>query len=86
MADLDTDQEITEMDFKPTPYFEDFIFEIVEVVNPDGPVQTKVSTTESASINIPHGAAPTSPVNGDVWTTTAGLFVQINGVTVGPLT
>lgn len=43
------------------------------------------STTSAASINIPHGAAPTSPVNGDTWTTTAGLFVQINGSTVGPL-
>lgn len=35
---------------------------------------------------IPHGVAPTAPVNGDMWTTTAGLFVRINGVTVGPLT
>lgn len=37
-------------------------------------------------MRIPHGAAPTSPVNGDVWTTTAGIFVRVNGVTVGPLT
>lgn len=44
------------------------------------------STTAAASMNIPHGTAPTSPVNGDIWTTTAGLFVRINGVTVGPLT
>jgi hypothetical protein len=34
---------------------------------------------------VPHGTAPTSPVDGDVWTTTAGLYVRINGVTVGPL-
>jgi hypothetical protein len=42
-------------------------------------------TTDVASLRIPHGAAPTSPVNGDVWTTTAGMFVRINGATVGPL-
>lgn len=43
-------------------------------------------TTAAASIRLPHGAAPTSPVDGDMWTTSAGgLFVRINGVTVGPL-
>ena len=42
-------------------------------------------TTGAASISIPHGTAPTSPVNGDVWTTTAGLYVHINGTTIGPL-
>lgn len=45
-----------------------------------------VGTTGIASLRIPHGAAPTTPVNGDIWTTTGGLFVRINGVTVGPLT
>jgi hypothetical protein len=39
------------------------------------------TSTTGASIRLPHGTAPTSPVNGDVWTTTAGLFVRINGVT-----
>jgi hypothetical protein len=43
------------------------------------------STTNRASIRLPHGTAPTTPVNGDMWTTTAGLYVRINGVTVGPL-
>lgn len=38
-----------------------------------------------APLRIPHGVTPTTPVNGDFWTTTAGLFVQINGGTVGPL-
>jgi hypothetical protein len=36
-------------------------------------------------LRIPHGSAPTSPVDGDMWTTTSGLFVRVNGVTVGPL-
>lgn len=42
---------------------------------------TKASATTAAGLNLPHGAAPTSPANGDMWTTTAGLFVRINGVT-----
>lgn len=48
-------------------------------------IVTPLSGTARAFFNLPHGAAPTSPVNGDMWTTTAGLFVRINGVTVGPL-
>lgn len=39
------------------------------------------SAAGSASIRLPHGAAPSAPVNGDMWTTSAGLFVRINGVT-----
>lgn len=42
-------------------------------------------TTAVSSLRIPHGDAPTSPVNGDMWTTTAGLYVRVNGSTVGPL-
>jgi hypothetical protein len=45
----------------------------------------KGGTTAISSLNIPHGAAPTSPVNGDMWTTAAGLYVRINGATIGPL-
>jgi hypothetical protein len=43
------------------------------------------STTVNSGLRLEHGNAPTSPVNGDVWTTTLGMFVRINGVTVGPL-
>ena len=43
------------------------------------------STTGVASLRVPHGSAPSSPVNGDMWTTTSGLYVRINGSTVGPL-
>lgn len=39
------------------------------------------ATTSLSSIRLPHGSAPTSPVNGDVWTTTTGLNVRINGAT-----
>lgn len=38
-----------------------------------------------SGFRLPHGTAPNSPTNGDMWTTTAGLFVRINGATVGPL-
>lgn len=38
-----------------------------------------------ASLNLPHGTAPSSPANGDVWTTTAGIYARVNGATVGPL-
>lgn len=51
-----------------------------------GLVQTIATAAGSAGLNVPHGTAPSSPVNGDMWTTTAGLFVRINGSTVGPLT
>lgn len=42
------------------------------------------STTGTAGINVPHGSAPTSPANGDLWSTTAGFFGQVNGSTIGP--
>jgi hypothetical protein len=50
-----------------------------------GPLVTSVPSTATAGFNLPPGVAPTTPNNGDTWTTTAGLFVQINGATVGPL-
>lgn len=50
-----------------------------------GKVVTAASLAGTAGLNLPHGTAPSAPVNGDMWTTTAGLFVRINGVTVGPL-
>ncbi len=42
---------------------------------------TLASATGAAGFNMPHGAAPTSPVNGDFWTTTVSPFIQINGAT-----
>lgn len=47
-------------------------------------LQVNASGTGAASINIPHGTAPTSPNNGDCWTTTTGLFCRVSGSTVGP--
>ena len=50
-----------------------------------GPITLAPSTATIAGLNIAPGVAPTSPNNGDTWVTSAGLFVRINGVTVGPL-
>lgn len=55
-------------------------------INAGSTIFAPAATTSISSIRLPHGAAPSSPVNGDMWTTTAGLFVRINGVSVGPLT
>jgi hypothetical protein len=51
-----------------------------------GAIITSVPTAGAARFNLPHGVAPTTPNNGDMWTTTAGLFLRINGATqqVGP--
>ena len=51
-----------------------------------GEVVTPASTTGTAGLTIPHGVAPTTPVNGEIWTTTSGLFYRINGTTVSPAT
>lgn len=42
---------------------------------------TPASLVGGAGLRIPHGTAPTSPVDGDMWSTTAGAFIRINGVT-----
>ena len=44
-----------------------------------GKVITKASATSGAGLNLPHGAAPTTPVNGDIWTTTTAVFARLNG-------
>ena len=53
------------------------------IIAPTAVCHTGASTTARASLCLPHGSAPTTPVNGDMWTTTAGLFTRINGVTNG---
>jgi hypothetical protein len=49
-------------------------------------LMTVASSTAEAGLRLVPGVAPTSPVNGDVWLTTAGLFYRANGSTVGPVT
>jgi hypothetical protein len=48
--------------------------------------ETAASTTARAGLNIAPGTAPTSPTDGDVWTTGSGMFVQIGGSSYDLLT
>ena len=50
-----------------------------------GPLITVAASASAAGLRAPPGVAPSAPVNGDLWTTNAGLFVRTNGVTVGPV-
>jgi hypothetical protein len=50
-----------------------------------GKINTAASSVSSAGLRLPHGVAPSSPANGDIWTTTTGIYTQINGSTFGPL-
>lgn len=50
-----------------------------------GVITTAASTTGSAGLVVNPGAVPVSPPNGAMWMTTSGLFIQVNGGTVGPL-
>lgn len=46
-----------------------------------GELRLPAATTALTPLHIPHGAAPTTLENGDIWTTTASLFGRINGNT-----
>ncbi len=50
-----------------------------------GQLRASASSASGAGLVILPGTSPSLPDDGDVWTTAAGLFVQINGATVGPL-
>lgn len=52
-----------------------------EALTLTGLLTTKASAAGGAGLNLPHGAAPTAPANGDMWSTTLGLFVRVNGAT-----
>ena len=43
------------------------------------------STSTGATLTLFPGVAPSTPGNGDIWTTSAGIYTRVNGVTVGPL-
>ena len=47
-----------------------------------GRLVTAAPTTGGSGFRLPHGTAPSSPTNGDFWTTTVGVFAQINGSTI----
>ncbi len=39
------------------------------------------SSASNAGVNLGQGTGPTSPVNGDLWVTTNGVFARVNGST-----
>lgn len=45
------------------------------------PILSAASTSSAAGLNLAPGTAPSSPNNGDIWTTSSGLFAEINGAT-----
>ena len=52
--------------------------------NTTGNTETKVAPSSAAGgagLTVPPGVAPSKPRDGDIWTTSSGLFVRINGVT-----
>lgn len=51
------------------------------IIDDNGKIIVPASTSASAGLNNPPGAAPTSPVNGDIWSTSTAFFCRINGVT-----
>lgn len=51
----------------------------------DSILTTMTPTTAGAGFNLPQGTLPTSPNNGDVWMTSAGLFFRVAGTTIGPV-
>lgn len=57
----------------------------IEQLQPEQNIILNPSSAGGAALNIPEGGIPQNPVDGDVWTTSSGLYVQINGSTVGPL-
>lgn len=52
---------------------------------PGSNLTAAASTSLGAGFSILPGFAPTNPQDGDIWTTLSGIFVQINGQTIGPL-
>lgn len=47
-----------------------------------GRLVTAPPSSTTAGLNLTPGSTPASPVNGDLWVTSSGIFAQINGATV----
>lgn len=59
--------------------------EVQGTLSTQGLLITKAAEATLSGFRLPHGIVPTAPVDGDMWTTPAGLYIRISGVTVGPL-
>lgn len=53
---------------------------LIEVA-PTIELRTAATTATRAGFSLPHGTAPSGPQDGNMWTTAAGAFIRINGVT-----
>jgi hypothetical protein len=51
-------------------------------INTVGTLVTTASAAGAAGFRLPHGAAPSAPVNGDLWSTTTQVLFRLNGATV----
>jgi hypothetical protein len=50
-------------------------------INGNGQMSLGASTTTKSSLNIPSGTAPSSPINGDIWSDGSDIKVRLGGVT-----
>jgi len=50
-----------------------------------GKLNAAAATVNTAGFSLQQGTSPTTPSNGDIWITSAGLFFQVNGATTGPV-
>lgn len=55
---------------------------VTSTLSVTGKTNTAASASGGAGLNLPHGAAPSSPTNGDVWTTTLGVYSRVSGATI----
>ena len=46
-------------------------------ISTTGKITGVAANTTTASLNLPHGTSPTSPVNGDIWTTSTNLNYRV---------
>ena len=76
-----TYQTVADMSLYPTTTVANTNYASKSGVTFTGEVIVPASTTATAGLTIPHGVQPTTPVNGEIWTTTSGLFSYINGAT-----
>lgn len=70
---------VTAVGVLDTSAIADFVLKAGDTMT--GKLVSVTPTSLTASFQLPHGTAPATPGNGDLWTTTAGLFVRLNGAT-----
>lgn len=58
------------------------VVQSIEIIKqPLVPLLLSPSSADRAGLRLPHGVAPTSPVDGDLWSTSAGLYLRLSGTT-----